>query len=86
MNHTLTEVLELRQYAEDRLEEHLAEVNAMPREHRKKAFNERLIVYIDELNEKCREINGADCNDGHGRFKSMHALINDYQNRFMARF
>lgn len=38
MNHTLTEVLELRQYAEDRLEEHLAEVNAMPREHRKKSL------------------------------------------------
>lgn len=86
MNHTLTEVLEMRRYAEDRLEAHLREVNAANKDYRRKVFNERLIAYIDELNEKCREINGADCNDGQDRFKSMHALINDYQNRFMSRY
>lgn len=86
MNNTLTEVLELRQFAEDRMEAHLSEVNAAAKEQRKKVFNERLISFIDELNAKCREINGADCHDGNGRFKSMYALINDYQNRFMARY
>jgi hypothetical protein len=86
MNHTLTEVLELRQFAEDRLEAHLSEVNAVDREHRKKAFNEHLIVYIDELNEKCKEINGEDCGNGQGPYKSMYALINEYQNRFIARY
>lgn len=86
MNHTLTEVLELRRFAEDRMEVHLQEVNATHAAHRRKVFNERLITYIDELNEKCREINGADCNDGQDRFKSMHALINDFQNRFILRY
>ncbi|AXY73346.1 hypothetical protein D3H65_04835 [Paraflavitalea soli] len=86
MNQTLTEVLELRRFAEDRMEVHLLEVNAADTMQRRKVFNERLIAYIDELNEKCREINGADCNDGQERFKSMHALINDFQNRFMARY
>jgi hypothetical protein len=86
MNQTLTEVLELRRFAEDRMEAHLQEVNAANTAHRRKVFNERLIAYIDELNEKCREINGVDCNDGQDRFKSMHALINDFQNRFMSRY
>lgn len=86
MNHTLTEVLELRQFAEDRLEAHLSEVNAVDREQRKRVFNECLIVYIDELNAKCKEINGADCGDGQGPYKSMYALINEYQNRFMSRY
>lgn len=86
MNQTLTEVLELRRFAEDRMEAHLLEVNAANAAHRRKVFNERLIAYIDELNQKCKEINGADCNDGQDRFKSMHALINDFQNRFMLRY
>ena len=86
MNHTLTEVLELRRFAEDRMEAHLQEVNAASAVHRRKVFNERLIAYIDELNQKCKEINGADCNDGQDRFKSMHALINDFQNRCMLRY
>ena len=86
MNHTLTEVLELRRFAEERMEQHLQQVNAAAKEDRRKKFNEHLIIYIDELNEKCKEINGEDCNDGQGRFKSMYALINEFQNRFMARF
>lgn len=86
MNQTLTEVLELRQYAEDRLEAHLADLQHVTQENRKKIFNEKLITYIDELNAKCKEINGADCNDGKGPFKSMYALINEYQNRFMERY
>lgn len=86
MNDTLTEVVELRRYAEDRLEAHLQEVNAVAQEHRKKAFNEHLITFIDELNAKCKEINGTACNDGQGQFKSMHALINEFQNKFMARY
>lgn len=86
MNQTLTEVLELRQYAEDRMEAHLRAVDHAGNEDRKRVFNEHLIQYIEELNEKCKEINGGDCNDGQGRFKSMYALINDYQNRFMARY
>lgn len=86
MNHTLTEVLELRRYAEERLEQHMEQVNAATKEDRRKKFNEHLITYIAELNEKCKEINGEDCGNGEGRFKSMYALINDFQNRFMARF
>ena len=89
MNQTLTEVLELRQFAEERLAAHLSQVNdlaapgAADREYRKKIFNEHLIMYIDELNAKCREINGSDCD---GRFKSLYALINEYQNRFMVKY
>ncbi|MBO9563635.1 MAG: hypothetical protein J7621_12715 [Niastella sp.] len=86
MNHTLTEVLELRQFAEERMEHHLQEVNVAAKDDRRRKFNEHLISYIAELNEKCKEINGEDCGDGEGRFKSMYALINDFQNRFMARF
>lgn len=86
MQQTLTEVLALRQYAEERMEVHLRQLDVAGLDNRKKVFNEHLIRFIDELNEKCKEINGEDCNDGHGRFKSMYALINDYQNRFMARF
>lgn len=86
MNQTLTEVLELRQFAEERMDIHLRQVEVAGLDERKKAFNEHLIRFIDELNEKCKSINGEDCNDGQGRFKSMYALINDYQNRFMARF
>jgi hypothetical protein len=89
MNHTLTEVLELREFAEERLAAHLSQVNdltgsgAADKEYRKRIFNEHLIMYIDELNAKCREINGGDCD---GRFKSLYALINEYQNRFMANY
>lgn len=86
MNQTLTEVLELRQFAEERLEAHMQLVNNANSEQRRKIFNDQLITYIQELNEKCREINGADCGDGTGPYKSMYALINDYQNRFMARY
>lgn len=86
MNHTLTEVLELRQFAEERMEHHLQAVNATAKDDRRKKFNEHLVSYIAELNEKCKEINGEDCGNGEGRFKSMHAIINDFQNRFMSRF
>lgn len=83
MNQTLSEVLELREYAEGRLTTHLAAVNAAEGEDRKKVFNERLIAYIAELNTKCKEINGEDCE---GRFKSSFALINEYQHKFMSRY
>jgi hypothetical protein len=86
MNHTLTEVLELRQFAEERMEYHLQVVNEASKDERRKKFNEHLVNYIAELNEKCKEINGEDCGNGEGRFKSMHAIINDFQSRFMARF
>lgn len=83
MNQTLSEVLELREYAEERMAAHLAEVNAAEGDDRKRVFNEHLIKYIDELNAKCKEINGEDCE---GRFKSSYALINEYQHKFMARY
>lgn len=86
MSQTLTEVLELRQFAEERLEAHMQLVNSANSEQRRKIFNDQLITYIQELNEKCSEINGADCGDGTGPYKSMYALVNDYQNRFMARY
>lgn len=86
MNQTLTEVLALREFAEERLVAHLRAVGNANNEHRKKLFNDHLLEYIRELNDKCREINGADYGDGTGPYKSMYALINDYQNRFMARY
>ncbi len=38
MNHTLTEVLELRRFAEDSMETHLLEVNAASVIYRKKSL------------------------------------------------
>ncbi|NII28577.1 hypothetical protein HB364_26070 [Pseudoflavitalea sp. X16] len=83
MNQTLSEVLELREYAEERLTAHMAGVNAAEGEDRKRRFNEHLIRYIDELNAKCKEINGGDYD---GRYKSLYALINEYQHKFMSRY
>lgn len=88
MNHTLTEVQELRQFAEERLTAHinLIDTNTAPeegKEHRKRVFNEHLIMYIDELNQKCKEISGGNCEGGS---KSLHAIVNEYQNKFMTQY
>jgi hypothetical protein len=87
MNQALTEIQDLRMFAEERLAAHIAEINAAGgtdnKEHRKKIFNEHLIRYIEELNERCRDVHGVDCD---GVNKSYYAVINEYQDRFMARY
>jgi hypothetical protein len=86
MYQTLTDVQELNDYAEERLADHFAWINQVPEEdkdQRKRVYNERLINYIDELNSKCRELYGVDCNGGN---KSLHSVINEYQNKFIAQY
>jgi hypothetical protein len=88
MNHTLTEVHELRQFAEERLAAHLNLINTNTspnegKEYRRRIFNEHLIVYIDELNQKCKEISGGDCEGGS---KSLHTIVNEFQNKFMSQY
>ncbi len=86
MYQTLTEVQELHDYAEERLADHFSHINEVPeedKEQRKRIYNERLINYIDELNNKCRELYGVDCNGGN---KSLHHVINDFQNKFISQY
>jgi hypothetical protein len=86
MNQVLTEAQELRQFAEERLEAHLTEINQhgnIEKEQRKRVFNQHLITFIDELNYKCREISGGDCEGGN---KSLHGIIDEYQHKFLSRY
>jgi len=86
MNQTLTETQELRQYAEERLEAHLEQIRVYEfadKDHRRKVFNQQLIVFIDELNHKCREINGEDCDGGN---KSLYSVIDEYQHKFLHQY
>ena len=86
MNQALTEAQELRRFAEERLEAHLAEINQFgntEKEHRKRVFNQHLISFIDELNHKCREISGENCEGGN---KPLHGVIDEYQHKFLSRY
>ena len=86
MNQVMTEAQELRQFAEERLAAHLAAVNeneSGDKEQRRRVFNHQLITYIDELNHKCREISGADCERGN---RSLHGVIDEYQHKFLSRY
>lgn len=86
MNQVLTEAQELRLFAEERLTVHFTQINEhenLDKEYHKRIFNQHLITYIEELNNKCREISGGDCERGH---KSLHAVIDEYQHKFLSRY
>jgi hypothetical protein len=86
MYQTMTDIQELHDFAEEKLAAHFSRINDCPeedKEQRKRVYNEQLIEYIGELNNKCRELYGVDCDGGN---KSLHNVINEYQNKFIAQY